>query len=183
MPKPASSSATLSSVKPICCRHGRRSPGSTSRSRTSPALAGTLRRITELAPNDLAATIKLARLYLLAGGNVLDQALKLANKAGEIDPKNTDVLALKAAILFKLKDSDGAARAAQEALAIDPSNTGANVVAAGVKLSQGDADGALKALASVSKDHADDLAVIFLKINIFSRKGDLRAGRSSACAN
>ena len=64
-------------------------------------LAGTLRRITELAPNDLEATIRLARLYLLAGGNVLDQALKLANKAGEIDPKNTDVLALKAAILLQ----------------------------------------------------------------------------------
>ena len=136
-------------------------------------LAGTLRRITELAPNDLEATIRLARLYLLAGGNVLDQALKLANKAGEIDPKNTDALALKAAILLKLQDSDGAARAAQEALAIDPQHTGANVVAAGVKLSQGDADGALKALASVSKDHANDLAVLFLKINIFSRKGDL----------
>ena len=46
-----------------------------------PALAGTLRRIIELAPNDLAATTKLARIYLL--GNALDQALKLANTAGE----------------------------------------------------------------------------------------------------
>ncbi len=85
------------------------------------ALAGTLRRITELAPNDLAAKTKLARLYLL--GNALDQALKLANAAGEIDPKNADVLALKAAILFKLKDIDGATRTAQAALAIDADNT------------------------------------------------------------
>ena len=73
-----------------------------------PALAGTLRRITELAPDDLAAITKLARIYLLGGANALDQALKLANRAGEIDPKNADVLALKAAILFKLKDTDGA---------------------------------------------------------------------------
>ena len=42
MSKPASSSATPSSAKPICCRPGRRSPRSTSRSKTSPALAGTL---------------------------------------------------------------------------------------------------------------------------------------------
>ena len=114
---------------------------------------------------------------------MLDQALKLANKAGEIDPKNTDVLALKAAILFKLQDSDGATRAAQDALAIDPQHTGANVVVAGVKLSQGDADGALKALASVPKDRADDLGVLFLKINIFSQKGDLAQVEAGCCAN
>src|SRR6476646_2212295 len=65
-----------------------------------PALAGTLRRITELAPTDIAAITKLARIYLLGGANALDQALKLANRAGEIDPKNADVMALKAVILF-----------------------------------------------------------------------------------
>ena len=138
-----------------------------------PALAGTLRRITELAPDDLAAITKLARIYLLGGANALDQALKLANRAGEIDPKNADVLALKAAILFKLKDTDGASRAAQDALAIDPGNVGAHVIVAGMKLSQGDADGALKALAPIPKDRADDLGVVFLKINIFSQKRDL----------
>jgi tetratricopeptide (TPR) repeat protein len=138
-----------------------------------PALAGTLRRITELAPNDVAATIKLARIYLLGGSSTLDQALKLANQAGEVDPKNPDVLALKAAILYKLKDNDGALRAAQEALALDPQHAGASVVVAGIRLSQGDADGALKALASVPKDRADDLGVVFLKINIFNQKGDL----------
>src|SRR6478752_6583490 len=118
-----------------------------------PALAGTLRRITELAPTDIAAITKLARIYLLGGANALDQALKLANRAGEIDPKNADVMALKAVILFKLKYTDGANRVAQDALAIDPSNTSANAIVASLKLSQGDPDGALKTLAAIPKDH------------------------------
>ena len=42
-----------------------------------------------------------------------------------------------------------------------------------LKLSQGDADGALKALAPIPKDRADDLGVVFLKINIFTQKRDL----------
>ena len=104
------------------------------------ALAGTLLRITELDSNDLPVTTKLARLYLL--GNAPDRALKLANAAGELDPKNADVLALKAAVLCKLKDSDGATRAAQDAVAIEPGTTGANVILAAVKFSQGDANGA-----------------------------------------
>ena len=134
-------------------------------------LARDLRRIVEIDATDLEATIKLARLYLL--GNALDQALKLANTAAEIDPKNADVLALKAAILFRLKDTDGATQTAQEALAIDPGNAGANAILAGVRFSQGDADGALKALNNVSKDHAEDLGVVSLKINIFTQSGDL----------
>ena len=82
-------------------------------------------------------------------------------------------MALKAAILFRLKDPDGATRTAQEALAIDPGNAGANAILAGVRFSQGDSDGALKALANVSKDHAEDLGVVFLKINIFTQTGEL----------
>ena len=80
---------------------------------------------------------------------------------------------LKAAILFKLKDNDGATRTAQDALAIDPGNAGANVILAAIRFSQGDSDGALKVLANIEKGHADDLGVLFLKINIFNQTGDL----------
>jgi tetratricopeptide (TPR) repeat protein len=134
-------------------------------------LAGTLRKIVELAPQDISATTKLARIYLL--GNAPDQALKFANAAGEIEPKNADVLALKSAILFKLKDIDGATRAASDARAIDPHNTGANAALAAIKLSQGDTDGASKALSAIPQDRTDDLGVVFLKLNIFNNKGDL----------
>jgi tetratricopeptide (TPR) repeat protein len=140
--------------------------------RNVPALAGTLRRIVELDPNDIAATTKLARIYLLAGGSALDQALKLANKAVELEPKNADLKVLQSAVLFRLKDADGASRAAQEALTLDPNSAGARVALAGLKFSQNDPDGALKELAALPNDHANDLGAMFLKINIFSRKGD-----------
>ena len=135
------------------------------------ALAGTLRRITELDPNDVNATVKLARLYLL--GNALDRALKLADAAGELDPKNADILALKASILYRLKDQDGTVKTAQAALAIDPGNSAANVVLAATKFSQGDFKSALNILANVSKGQTDDLGVVLMKVNIFTQMGDI----------
>ncbi len=134
-------------------------------------LASDLRRIVEIDATDLDATTKLARLSLL--GNALDQGLKLANAAAELDPKSADVKALKAAILFRLKDPEGAMQTAQQALAIDPGNAGANAILAGVRFSQGDSDGALKALNNVSKDHAEDLGVVSLKINVLTQRGEL----------
>ena len=86
-----------------------------------PALAGTLfARSSSSRPTIFRRTTKLARLYLAR--QRARPALKLANTAGELDPKNADVMALKAAAFFKLKDIDGATRTAQEALAIDPNS-------------------------------------------------------------
>ena len=56
---------------------------------------------------------------------------------------------------------------------IEPGNADANVIIAATKFSQGDSDGALKVLADVSDAHKDDLGVLFMKINIFNRVGDL----------
>jgi len=135
-------------------------------------LAGDLRKIVELDPKDAGAAVKLARIYLLARGAGLDEALKLVNKAAEIDPKNAEVKVLQSAVLFRLKDVDGATRAAQEALAIDPKNTGARVAMAGIKLSLNDPDGALKEVAALPDD-VGDLGAIFMKINIYTHKGDM----------
>ncbi len=134
--------------------------------------AGTLRKIVELDPNDITATVELTRILLLGGA--LDDALKMANAANALDPKNADVLALKASALFRLKDTDGAIAAAQKALDIDPGNVGANIVLAAVKYSQGDFDGALKTLASVTDDHKDDLGILSLKINIYDHLGNFQ---------
>jgi cellulose synthase operon protein C len=107
----------------------------------------------------------------LAGS--LDDALKMANAAGDLEPQNVGVLALKAAVLFRLKDTDGAIRAAQQALEIEPGNTDANVVIAVAKFSQGDADGALRILNSVTGTHQDDLGVLLLKANVLDHLGNL----------
>ena len=138
--------------------------------RNAPALTESLRRIVELDSKDVDAREQLAKIYLLSGN--FDAALKLVNSASEINPQSAGVLALKAAVLFKLKDTDGATQTAQRALAIEPGNADATIVLAGIQISQGDSKGALQTLTNVASAHEDDLGVIFLKINIFTRLGN-----------
>ena len=135
------------------------------------ALAGSLRRITELDPKDIDARMRLAKLLFV--GRALDEALKMANSASEINPKNADALGLKASILLSLKDTDGAARTAQKALEIDSGNTSANFALAAEKFLKDDSGGALQTLANVTSAHQDDLGVISLKISIFDHLGNL----------
>src|SRR5215472_2500895 len=87
-----------------------------------------LRTVVELDPKDIADKLKLSRLLLLGGAS--DEALKLINDITQADDRNADALALKAAVLFRLKDPTGAAEAAHAALDIDPKNSGAMLVLA-----------------------------------------------------
>ena len=127
-------------------------------------------KITELDDKDIDTRVRLATLYLGAGA--LNDALKTSNAAVELDPKNLQALGVKAATLFRLKDIDGATQTAQKALEIDPGNVSARVVLASIKFLQGDADSGLKILADIPAAKQEDLGVIFLKTNIFQRKGD-----------
>ena len=136
------------------------------------SLTESLRRIVELDKKDVKARVQLAKLYLLGGS--LDQALKMANAANEIEPENPNVLALKAAVLFRLKDIDGTKKEAEKALKIDPGNPEANVVLATERLLNEDYSGALKFLDKVSADHQNDLGVMLVKINAFDKLGDLK---------
>jgi tetratricopeptide (TPR) repeat protein len=135
-------------------------------------LAGSLRRIVELDPKDVASNLALGKMYLLSGD--LDHALKTADAANKIDPKNPNALALKAAVLYRLKDIDGTLQTAQSALEIDPGNTDANVVIAVVKYSQRDPSAALQFLDHVNPASKDDLGVLYLKINIFDHTGKVQ---------
>jgi tetratricopeptide (TPR) repeat protein len=130
-----------------------------------------LRTIVELDPKDVGTTLKLARLMLLSGA--ADEALKLVNGLDEGDNGNANVLALKAAIFYKLKDSSGAVREAQAALKIDPGNVDAMMVLAADRLANGDAKGALHILDSDPVQHEKDLGVQLFKIKIFEQLGDL----------
>jgi tetratricopeptide (TPR) repeat protein len=135
------------------------------------ALAGDLRKVVELDPKDANSKLRFGRLLLMGGA--FDQALKMANEAGEEAPQNVQVLALKAAVLFKLKDADGAVSTAQKALEIEPGNVEASVVLAAAKYMQGDPQGALKVIDEIKPDSKDDLGVMFLEINIFDRLGEM----------
>src|SRR5262245_17586662 len=100
-----------------------------------------LQTIVELDPKDVPSRLKLGRLLLLSGEP--DQALSLADAAIALDGRNSSALSLKAAVMFKLKDSVGALRDAKEALDIDPTNAEALIVLSADRLFRGDNEGAL----------------------------------------
>ena len=104
----------------------------------------------------------------------MDQALDWVNKAGEIDPKNTAAISLKAGVLLKLNDHKGAIQEAHKALEIEPGNLDALIVLASEKYLSDDPKGALQILDGVPTEKKDDLGVILLKVKIFEKMGDLQ---------
>ena len=130
-----------------------------------------LRTVVELDPKDVADRLKLARILILSGAT--DEALKLVNEANDIDAHNADVLGAKAAILFKLKDANGAIQAAQAALDIDPKNSSAISVMAADKLARGDTKGALQTLDAATAQK-DDLGIDLFKLQILEKSKDLQ---------
>ena len=150
-------------------------------SRNWPGVVTDLRTIVELTPNDVAARLKLGKLLLLAGSS--DEALRLANAGIELDNRNADVHALKAAISFKLDDHAEAVREAQTALELDPTNADALMVLAIDRLARGDAKGALSLLQGTSVAHAKDLennlGLQLLKIKLFGQTGDFKSAEAA----
>lgn len=141
-------------------------------SRNIQAVVSILRTIVELDPKDVESKIKLGH-YLVAG-NALDQALELANAAISLDGRNPNALALRAAVLLKLKDNNGSKRDAKAALEIDPKNTEALIVLAAERMDQGDTDGALQLLNRPGVGQENDLAIDLFKLRIFEQTKDLK---------
>jgi cellulose synthase operon protein C len=130
-----------------------------------------LRTIVELDPKDVETKMKLARLALLGGAT--DEAFNLVNSLDERDNGNANVLALKAVIFYKLKDTSGAVREAQAALKVDPGNVDAMIVLAADRMANGDVKAALQILNTAPAEHVTELGVQLFKIKIFEQLGDL----------
>ena len=114
-------------------------------------LVAVLRTIVELAPTDVEAKLRYARLMLMANG--LDEALKTVDAAGELDNRHTGVRVLRAAILLKLNDHNGAIREANTVLAAEPGNPEALIVLAAERSARGDNDGAVTLLNQIGRAH------------------------------
>ena len=99
------------------------------------ALVLILQIIVQLDPHDVKTKLKLARLSLAGGAT--DRALALVNGAGPEAGADADMTALRAAIFYKLKDSDRALHEAQAALALEPGNIDAIMVNAAIRLDSG----------------------------------------------
>lgn len=131
-----------------------------------------LRRIVELDPNDLDARLRMVRI-MVAGGSA-EAALKVLDAATEGDKPNAALHALRAIVLLRTRDAQGAVREAQRAIQIDPVNVDALGLLASRRLGEGDADGALKLLAAGGPGAADDSRIVLLKAQAFERKGDVK---------
>ena len=131
-------------------------------------LAAVLRGIIELDPKDADSRIKLARL--LFRGNAADEAQKVI---ADIDASNNaDLLALKGAIAYKLKDPAAAVADANAALRINPANVDALMLLAADRLQNRDPISALAYVNKIPADRADDVAVQVFKIRIFDAQQD-----------
>jgi cellulose synthase operon protein C len=149
--------------------------------RNWPGVVTDMRTIVELTPNDVSARLKLGRLLLLAGGS--EEALRLVNNGIELDNRNADLHALKAAMCLKLDNRAEATREAQTALELDSTNADALMVLAVDRLGQGDAKGALSLLqnplVAQTKGPEDNLGFELLKIKLFGQTGDLASAEAA----
>ena len=130
-----------------------------------------LRRIVELDPNDVEARTKLGKMLL--GGGAPEAALKIVEGGGAAVNKNADLLALKAAILLKMRDTSAGLIDARAATGLDPGNVDAAIMLASDKLSKGDLDGALQILSAPTIASKNDSRVEQIRAQIFVKKGDL----------
>jgi tetratricopeptide (TPR) repeat protein len=105
--------------------------------------------------------------------NALDDCLKMVDAAKALDSRHAGVLALKAAILLKLNDNNGALREAHAALEIDPANAGALIILAAERLGRGDAQGAL-AILDRTRGSQEDFGIRLFKIKIYEKIGDFK---------
>jgi cellulose synthase operon protein C len=150
-------------------------------SRNWPNLVGDLRAIMDLAPNDVSARLKLGKLLLRAGSS--SEAIGLVNAGIEMDSRNADLHALKAAISYKLNNRTEATREAQTALELNPTNADALMVLAIDRLERGDAKGALSLfqdpLVAQAKDLDNNFSFQLLKIELFGQTGDLKSAEAA----
>jgi tetratricopeptide (TPR) repeat protein len=130
-----------------------------------------LRRIVTLDPTNIDAKLRLTRLLLLAGNSA--EALKIVDAGIAIDKNSSALTSLKAAILFKMDDRNGAVREAEAALSMDPENFEALIVLSANRLARGDSEGALSILERKGEGQDKNVGVQLFKLKILETRGDL----------
>jgi len=150
-------------------------------SRNWSGLATDLRAFVSLSPKDVPARQKLGKLLLIAGSS--DEALGLANAGIELNDRNAELHALKAAAFLKLNKHAEATRESQTALDLDPANADALMVMAVDRLGSGDAKGALSLLQDSSVSQAinreNNIGLQLLKIRLFGTTGDSKSAEAA----
>ncbi|MFY9329061.1 MAG: tetratricopeptide repeat protein [Georgfuchsia sp.] len=128
-------------------------------------LFGYLNKVLDRDPKHLDANLKLGRLLLAAGK--LDKALVASNTTMALAKDHADVLALRAAVLYKLDDKKGAVEQANAALAKDQNNIDALVVLATERLAAKDGEKAIEFLDRGLKVNEKNIALQLIKVQAF----------------
>jgi tetratricopeptide (TPR) repeat protein len=135
-----------------------------------PLVADSLRRVVELDNKNIKALIKLAKLQLAS--NQLDEALKNVNAANGLKKDDTDILALRAAVLFRLNDKEGAKADAERALALNSDNPDAHAVLAAEQIAAGNLTAALRFVDRGLAGNPNNLGLLMFKLKIFEDNKD-----------
>lgn len=135
-----------------------------------PDLFRTLKRIVELAPNDIDARLRLIKL--LAYVNQLDDALEQSETALSLAPDHLELQVVHVGLLFRAERADEAVTLAGKVLNAEPANREIAAMLASYRLRQGDQQGALAALEPALDQAPDDRILNLLKINLLNAKGD-----------
>lgn len=135
------------------------------------AVVSDLQTIIELQPNDVGSRVKLARIFLMGGKPT--EALKIIDAVDVSQNQDANVLALKAAILFRLHEGTQAVALAQTALNLDPKNAVAMSVLASDRLVHDDTKGALEILDSAElATDGKDLGIELGKLKLLDQIRD-----------
>lgn len=112
---------------------------------------GILQRVARLDSTNVGVKLDLAKLYLLAEDTAA--SLDLLNAALAAEPKNSDAIAIKAAVMFRLQNNAEAVELAKQALALNPNSQEAVAVLASERVAEEDFNGALSILeAAIARD-------------------------------
>lgn len=134
-------------------------------------LFGFLNKVVEQNPKHLQARLKLGRLLLAAGE--LDKALAASDAALALARDDASVLALRAAVLYKLDDKPAAVEQANAALARDANNIDALAVLASERLAAGDANKAIEYLDRGLKVSEKNIALQLIKVQALESLANL----------
>jgi cellulose synthase operon protein C len=129
-----------------------------------PAVNESLQRVIELDAKNFDAIFKIGKLQLAA--IQLDNALKSANAANELKPNDSDVAALRAAILLRLNDKEGAIQEAERSLSFNPNNPDALSVLAAEAMSRNNSAGAYSFISRGLQADPKNIGLLLFKVKL-----------------
>ncbi len=135
-----------------------------------PAVSDSLKRVIELDPKNFEATFKMAKLQLAA--IQLDNALKNVNVANDLKPNDSDVAALRAAVLLRLNDKEGAVREAERALSINRDNPDAFAVLAADSIGRGNTKAAISFIDRGLQTDPKNIGLLLFKVKVYQDAND-----------